>query len=254
MDDSTMLRLEGISVSFGSTVVLEDVQFAVSRGIATGLVGPNGAGKTTLFNVATGFVACGKGTVNFLGRDVTRTPAPKRARLGLRRTFQEVRLFREMTALENVVLGFPQHPSETVVGAVLRIGKGRRFERAVRESAMSLLEQVGVPQLASNYPSEMSYGQQKRVALARAMAGDVELLCLDEPAAGLDARAKENMVALLRGLISNGVTLLLVEHDLRLVEQLCDRCLFMDRGRGVLEGTPQDVLADTRVKKAFAGL
>ena len=249
-----LLAVRGLSKSFGEARVLDDVGFELRRGETTGLIGPNGAGKTTLFNLIAGVEPPDAGDILVDGRSVVGLSPPARVQRGISRTFQEIRLFEGMTALENVMIGCSGNDGERLATAVFRWGRARAADRAARRRAEDLLALVGLAELADRLPGEMSYGQQKRIGIARALATGRDLFCLDEPAAGLDPEAARDLIALIRRLSREVGATLLIEHNLELVREVCTRVVFLDAGRVVVEGTPGQVLDDERVWRAFMGI
>ncbi len=248
------LRLAGVRKAFGAAVVVDDVSLDIRARATTGLIGPNGAGKTTLFNLIAGIVRPDAGSIALHGTPLLGLGAPARAARGISRTFQEIRLFPTLTALENVMVACQDNPGEGLGTAIFRWGASAAGQRRVQARAEALLAQVGLAHLADRLPTELSYGQQKRVGIARALATGTELLLLDEPAAGLDPDAVADLAALLRGLSAQVGTILLIEHNLELVREICDDAVFLDSGQVVVTGPPATVLEDPRVWRAFMGL
>ncbi|MGG5822908.1 ABC transporter ATP-binding protein [Falsiroseomonas sp. HW251] len=247
------LRLGGLRKAFGSAVVLDDVSLDVAQGSITGLIGPNGAGKTTLFNLVAGVVRPDAGSIELNGAPLRGTAAARAAR-GISRTFQEIRLFPTLTALENVMVACQDNRGQRLGTAVFRWARTAADQRATQGRAEALLDMVGLADLADRLPTELSYGQQKRVGIARALATGTGLLLLDEPAAGLDPDAVRDLAALIRRLSREVGTILLIEHNLELVREICDVAVFLDAGRVVVAGDPAAVLDDPRVWRAFMGL
>lgn len=248
------LQLTGLRKSFGAALVIDDVSLDVRARAITGLIGPNGAGKTTLFNLVAGIVAPDAGGISLEGRPLLGLSAPSRAARGISRTFQEIRLFPTLTALENVMVACQGNRGEGLATAIFRWGRTAADQKRVRAEAESLLDAVGLAELADRLPTELSYGQQKRIGIARALATGRALLLLDEPAAGLDPDAVRDLAALIRRLRAEVGTILLIEHNLELVRELCDEVVFLDQGRVVASGPPAAVLEDERVWRAFMGL
>jgi ABC-type branched-subunit amino acid transport system ATPase component len=249
-----LLTVRDLSKSFGQARVLEDVSLELRRGETTGLIGPNGAGKTTLFNLIAGVEPPDSGEILVDGRSIVGLSPPARVQRGVSRTFQEIRLFESMTALENVMIGCRGNAGERLGTAIFRWGRTLAADRAARAHAESLLQLVGLAELADRLPGEMSYGQQKRIGIARALATGRDLFCLDEPAAGLDPEAARELIALIRRLSREVGATLLIEHNLELVREVCTHVVFLDQGRVVVEGTPEQVLGDERVWRAFMGI
>jgi branched-chain amino acid transport system ATP-binding protein len=229
------------------------VEFAIRHGEIYGLIGPNGAGKTTLFNLITGIYAPGQGSVLFQGRPLAGLKPNAVAERGIARTFQNIRLFANLSALENVMIGRHVRTRTGVVGAVLRHRFAREEEAAIERRALELLEFVGIAARANDAAATLAYGDQRRLEIARALATDPKLLALDEPAAGMNAAESAALSALLRAIRASGVTIMLIEHDMRLVMSLCDRVLVLDHGERIAEGAPREVQSDARVIAAYLG-
>jgi len=250
---ASILEVERVGKRFGGLTALSEVSFSIGEGEIYGLIGPNGAGKTTLFNVLTGIYRQDDGAIRFRGAALE-NPTPDRiAKLGIARTFQNIRLFANLSALENVMIGRHVRTHAGVVGAILRNRGTRAEEAAIERRAHELLRYVGIAQRGNELARHLSYGDQRRLEIARALATEPRLLALDEPAAGMNATEKVELRKLLEAIRKDGITLLIIEHDVRLVMGLCDRVLVLDYGRNIAEGVPKAIQKDPRVIAAYLG-
>jgi branched-chain amino acid transport system ATP-binding protein len=250
---SAYLSATGVEVNFGGLRALQDCSFTVEKGQITCLVGPNGAGKTTIFNVITGFLKPNAGTVSFQGKSLDGLKPQAIVELGIARTFQNLRLFVDLTALDNVVVALPGQTGEEPLAAIFRPLHVARAQARRREEARQILEHVGLADRAQDYVRNLSYGEQKLLTVARGLATGAELLLLDEPASGLSASALEQIMALLRRLQTEGKTLLVVEHNTRVVQQIADEVLFLHQGHLMARGTPAEIISDPALAEIYFG-
>jgi len=252
-DAGTILSLQGVIKRFGGLTAVDQVSFDVPKGEVFALIGPNGAGKTTLFNCITGMFAPTAGAVVFEGHDIAGTKPHKTAQLGIARTFQNIRLFEYMTALDNVKVGCHVRMRAQLWDSLFHTPLFHHEEREVAERAMAQLQFVGIEKRADDFARNLAYGQQRRLEIARALATEPHLLLLDEPAAGFTPQEKVELMALVQKIIDKGITVFLIEHDMRVVMEASQRIAVLDHGEKIAEGTPNEVRNNQRVIEAYLG-
>ncbi|MFC4855274.1 ABC transporter ATP-binding protein [Actinophytocola glycyrrhizae] len=244
--------MSGVSVTFGGLVALSDVSLSVAPGQVLGVIGPNGAGKTTLFNVACGFVRPDTGTLTWRGEELRKLRPHQLARLGIARSLQELGLFDRMTVLNNVLVGADRHATTGFWPSLFGLPKRARDERALTERAMAVLEEFGIAEVAGRYPGSLPYPVRKRIALARALVSEPDLLLLDEPAGGLSSAEIDEIGDLMRSLTGR-MSVMLVEHHMDLVMNVCDHIVVLDFGKVIARGAPDEIRADPAVQAAYLG-
>jgi ABC-type branched-subunit amino acid transport system ATPase component len=253
MSATTYLTISGVNKRFGGLQALRDCSFSIGPGKIICLVGPNGAGKTTVFNAITGFLKADSGEVSFKEHRLTGKRPQAIVRLGVARTFQNLRLFTDLTALDNVVSALPDQFGEEPIGATFRPFRTSRAQKALRDKAAANLSDVGLSARSDDFVRNLSYGEQKLLSIGRVLATGAELLLLDEPTSGLSGDALESVMALLRRLRDQGRSQLVVEHNTRVVQQIADEVLFLHQGHVMAQGHPQTIIADPALAEIYFG-
>jgi ABC-type branched-subunit amino acid transport system ATPase component len=248
-----MLKVDNITKVFGGLSALSDVTFSIAGGSITGIIGPNGAGKTTLFNIITGLYSRTSGNVFFNDSMITGLPPEKLARIGLVRTFQNIELFEQMTVLENVMVGLHSRTRSGIISCVLKFPGQLKEERKTRETASYWLEYCGIGELSNTVAANLPFGKGRLLEIARAMALQPRIIFMDEPAAGLNGRETSHLADLIRRIKESGVTVVLVEHDMELIMDICDSIVVLDLGRKIAEGTPIQIQENQDVIAAYLG-
>jgi branched-chain amino acid transport system ATP-binding protein len=254
VSDARILEVDGLTLRFGGLTALDDVSFDIKEGEILGLIGPNGAGKTTCFNAITGVYKPTSGEIRFQGESLAGKKRFEITKAGIARTFQNIRLFPTMTALENVLIGADAQHTTGIFSALFRLPKHRREEADGHQKAMELLGFMGLAKKADELAANLSYGDQRRLEIARAMATQPKLICLDEPAAGFNPQEKRVLMDLIRKVRDQGFTVLLIEHDMRLVMGVTDRIVVLEFGKKIAEGTPAEIRDNPAVIAAYLGV
>ena len=250
----TILKIDNVTMKFGGVTAINSLSFEVEKGSIYGLIGPNGAGKTTIFNIITGNLYPTSGFVIFEGEDITGTKPNKVVYKGIARTFQNIRLFKSMTVLENILIGFDSQADYSYFEAIFRLPRFFLREKEIRDKAYKLLEIFGIAEFANTNATALSYGNQRKVEIARALATNPKLLLLDEPAAGMNPNETAELSEIIHKIKKDfDLTILLIEHDMKFVNAMCDKLTVLDYGAKIFEGKPADAIVDERVVSAYLG-
>ncbi len=249
-----ILEIKNITMKFGGVTAIDNLSFGVSSGEIFGLIGPNGAGKTTMFNIITGNYKQSEGEILFMHEQISGIKPNIIVQKGIARTFQNIRLFKSMTVLENVMIGFHNQIKYTFFESILRLPRYFFYEKNIKKAAMDILDIFGITQYANSYATELSYGIQRKVEIARALATEPKLLLLDEPAAGMNPIETEDLSNIIQKIKKEyGLSILLIEHDMKFVNKMCDKVLVLDYGEDIFEGKPADAIINKKVVAAYLG-
>jgi len=252
-EEENILTINGVVMTFGGLMALSNLSFNVKKGMIKAIIGPNGAGKTTLFNIITGSFPPTKGSVMFKGQPIERLKAYKIAKMGISRTFQTVELFGNMTVLENVMLGCHTRVRSSFLSSGFQLPRVRRKEEKIKESAMNILKFIGLSDKFNDAADSLPLGEQKILEIGRALASEPELICLDEPAAGLNETETYVASSLIRAINARGITVLLVEHDMKVIMNISDEIAVLNYGQKIAEGSPEEIQNNRRVIEAYLG-
>jgi branched-chain amino acid transport system ATP-binding protein len=248
-----LLEVRSISKHFGGLIAVEKVSFEVNKGEIISVIGPNGAGKTTLFNMLTGVYTLNEGEIIFDGKPIHNLPPQEIVKAGLARTFQNIRLFADMRVIENVLVGMHINTKYNFFDLLFRTRRLRKEEREKHETAIEILDSIGLKNKMHNYATNLPYGDQRRLEIARAISTNAKILLLDEPAAGMNPQESEDLLNFIKGLRDKGYTIILIEHDMNVVMSISDRIYVIDHGRKIAEGLPDEIASNKRVIEAYLG-
>jgi len=250
----SILKIDNVTMQFGGVTAIDSLNFEVKKGSIYGLIGPNGAGKTTIFNIITGNLKPTKGYVLFEDKDITGTKPNQVVYKGIARTFQNIRLFKSMSVIENILIGFDAQANYSYFEAILRLPRYFKREKEIKAKAYELLEIFGISEFADTNATALSYGNQRKVEIARALATNPKLLLLDEPAAGMNPNETAELSRIIHKIKKDfNLTILLIEHDMKFVNAMCDKLTVLDYGEKIFEGKPADAIVDKRVVSAYLG-
>ena len=254
MSSDNILEIQNVTMKFGGVTAIDNLSFSVKRGQIYGLIGPNGAGKTTIFNIITGVLHPTKGKVIFEGEDITGIKPHKVVYKGIARTFQNIRLFKSMSVLDNILIGFDSKANYTYLEAILRLPRFFKREKEIKEKAYELLKIFGIEEFADSYATALSYGNQRKVEIARAVATNPKLLLLDEPVAGMNPKETAELSEIIHKLKQEfNLSILLIEHDMKFVNAMCEELTVLDYGEKIFEGKPADAIVNEKVISAYLG-
>jgi branched-chain amino acid transport system ATP-binding protein len=248
-----LLEVRSISKHFGGLIAVEKVSFEVNKGEIISVIGPNGAGKTTLFNMLTGVYTLNEGEIIFDGKPIHNLHPQEIVKAGLARTFQNIRLFADMRVIENVLVGMHINTKYNFFDLLFRTRRFRKEEREKHETAIEILDSIGLKNKMHNYATNLPYGDQRRLEIARAISTNAKILLLDEPAAGMNPQESEDLLNFIKGLRDKGYTIILIEHDMNVVMSISDRIYVIDHGRKIAEGLPDEIASNKRVIEAYLG-
>jgi len=249
-----ILEVKNVTMKFGGVTAIDNLSFNIKTNEIFGLIGPNGAGKTTIFNIITGNYTQTKGTVNFVHEPISGVKPNVIVEKGIARTFQNIRLFKSMSVIDNVLIGFHNSAKYTFIESILRLPRYFSNEKRLKIAAMEILDRFGIAEFANNNATALSYGNQRKVEIARALATEPKLLLLDEPAAGMNPNETQDLSNIIRNIKEEyGLTVLLIEHDMKFVNNMCDKVLVLDYGEEIFEGKPSDAIVDEKVIAAYLG-